>query len=339
MRRVPVLLAVAVGLAGPACTTTVGGKQSAGAFATPSTAPALESGPDGPYAVGERTETLVDDSRPTDPNRGAPGEPDRTLDTLVFYPADGAPGGEPVEDAPARASNGPYPLVVFSHGFLAHANVYRNLVRWWAAAGYVVAAPTFPLSSTNAPGGPQVNDYRNQPDDVSFVIDEMLRINGDRSHPLAGLVDETRIGVSGHSLGGLTTFGVAFNSCCVDERIKAAVPMSGLRLPFIGSEYFPTGVDTPVLIIHGDADELVPVTQSHRAYAEAEAPKYLLLLQGEDHALAFISGRGSAAGTLVVDASIGFFDRYLKGRDDGIDRLQEAVTAEGKAELRVDDVA
>jgi hypothetical protein len=44
---------------------------------------------------------------------------------------------------------------------------------------------------------------------------------------------------------------VAFNGCCIDKRIRAAVPMSGLRLPFGASTFFPAGDDTPVLIIHG----------------------------------------------------------------------------------------
>jgi predicted dienelactone hydrolase len=322
-------------IAAGACTTTGSGR-SAGVLPALESPTTVGSGPDGPFAVGERVETFVDDSRPTDPNGTAPGKPDRTLDTVIFYPAEGAPGGDPLRDAPARRAGAPYPLVVFSHGFTAHGDVYRNLVRWWAAAGYVVAAPTFPLSSGRSPGGPRLADYRNQPADVSFVIDEMLRINRDPSHLLAGTMDGARVGVSGHSLGGLTTFGVAFNECCVDRRIKAAIPMSGLRLPFGGSRYFPAGVDTPVLIIHGDQDAVVPVDQGRSAFADAQAPKYLLLLQGEDHVIPFVTGRSTPAGSLVIDGSIDFLDRYLKGRADGIARLEAAVRAEGKAELQRD---
>ena len=335
--RFALLLAVAI--AGGACSPGGGGGRSAGlvpGIAPPTT---VVTGSDGPFAVGERSETFVDHARPTDANGTAPGKPDRTLDTIVFYPAEGAPGGDPVKDAPARAAGRPYPLVVFSHGFTAHGDVYRNLVRWWAAAGYVVAAPTFPLSNGRAPGGPNVRDYRNQPADVSFVLDEMLRINRESSHPLAGTMDAGRIGVSGHSLGGLTTFGVVFNECCVDKRIKAAIPMSGLRLPFGGSKYFPTGAETPVLIIHGDQDAVVPVAQGLSAFAEAHAPKYLLLLRGEDHVIPFVTGRATPAGSLVIDGSIDFLDRYLKGRDDGIARLEAAVRSEGKAELQTDAAA
>jgi dienelactone hydrolase len=324
----------AAALVAGACTASPGGQQAALLPAGPTTT--LASGPDGPYAVGERTEVFVDRTRGTDANGAFPAKPDRTLETLVFYPAEGTPGGDPLKDGPGRAAGRPYPLVVFAHGFTAFAGAYRNLIRWWAAAGYVVAAPTFPLSSGNAPGGPNAADYRNQPADVSFVIDEMLRINGDVSHPLAGMVDPARIGVSGHSLGGLTTYGVAFNECCIDTRIKAAVPMSGLRAAFRTSRYFPLGADTPVLIIHGDRDSLVSVDQAHTAFGDAHRPKYLLLLHGEDHVIPFVTGRATPAGSLVIDGSIDFFDHYLKGHADGIDRLRAAARAEGSAELQVD---
>lgn len=326
------LLLLVVALVAGACSSSSHERTTA-VLGKTVTSTTVVSGPDGPYVMGERSETFVDRRRPTAANGGVPGKPDRTLPTLIFYPAAGAPSDEPVKDAPARSAGGPYPLIVFSHGYSTDANVYRNLVRWWSAAGYVVAAPTFPLSNNAAPGGPQVVDYRNQPADVSFVIDEMLRINRDRSHPLAGLIDPARIGVAGHSLGGLTTFGVAFNDCCIDKRIRAAVPMSGLRLPFGASTFFPAGDDTPVLIIHGDADQFVSVNNAHAYFAAAHAPKYLLILHGEDHTVAFVGGRGTPAGNLVIDGSIDFFDRYLKGREDGIRRLQEAVESEGKADL------
>jgi dipeptidyl aminopeptidase/acylaminoacyl peptidase len=288
--------------------------------------------------VGERRETLVDRSRPTAANASAPATPERTLPTVFFYPAAGEPGGDPVEGG-APATGGPWPLVVFSHGYSTNADVYRNMIRWWAAAGYVVAAPTFPLSNNAAPGGPNVADYRNQPADVSFVIDQVLRADRDRAHVLYGLVDETRIGVAGHSLGGLTTFGVAFNTCCIDERIEAALAMSSLRAPFGGSSFFPDGGDTPVLIIHGDADQFVPFANSRTYYAEARRPKYLLTLHGEDHTVAFTGGRGTPAGNLVIDASVDFLDRYLKGRRDGVERLQRAVASEGRADLQLDAAA
>ena len=53
---------------------------------------------------------------------------------------------------------------------------YRSALDLWASRGYVVVAPTFPLSSGTAPGGPGLADYREQPADVSFVISRVLRL-------------------------------------------------------------------------------------------------------------------------------------------------------------------
>ena len=67
---------------------------------------------------------------------------------LLLYPADGevAASTEPVDDAPV--ADGTFPLVVFSHGVDARPDpTYEGRLKEWARAGYIVAAPTYPLSS------------------------------------------------------------------------------------------------------------------------------------------------------------------------------------------------
>ena len=273
----------------------------------------------GPYAVGVRTEAFVDASRPTDPNRGEPGRPSRTLQTMVLYPAEGDTGNRDVPDAPPAREGGPFPLIEFSHGFTANGPSYTSLLRRLAAAGYVVAAPTFPLSSRGAPGGPSGADYRNQPADVSFVISEMLRLNRDNTSLLRGMVDPDKIAVSGHSLGAMTTLGVAYNSCCTDARIKAAVPISGVEAPFPGGTFvFPS--KAPLLLIHGDADATVPYRGSEGAFRDASAPKFLLTIVHGPH-----TPFAGAAGEVIVKVMLDFFDHYLKGREGSL----EAITRQG----------
>ena len=69
----------------------------AGAAVVASAAPAVAStsprtGHHGaPYAVGKRSYTFVDTSRPTSANGTYPGAPTRTLQTLLLYPAKGDP--------------------------------------------------------------------------------------------------------------------------------------------------------------------------------------------------------------------------------------------------------
>ena len=76
-----------------------------------------------------------------------------------------------------------------------------------------------------------IGDVVNQPGDVSFVIDEVLAASEDPESPLHGVVDPEAIGVVGHSLGGATTWAVAFNTATRDERIDSAMVFAGLTLP------------------------------------------------------------------------------------------------------------
>ena len=86
-------------------------------------------------------------------HNGQPQLPSRTLPTQVWYPAQGPPGGGDQPNAPADKAHGPYPLVIFSHGYTGNGPVYGPFVREWVKAGYVVAAPTFPLTHGGTPGG------------------------------------------------------------------------------------------------------------------------------------------------------------------------------------------
>jgi fermentation-respiration switch protein FrsA (DUF1100 family) len=304
--------------------------QAAGALPAPSTTLDPQRGPDGPYAVGRRTETFVDGSRVTKANGSAPELPSRTLETLVLYPAEGAPSDADQLEAPPLFDAGPFPLVVFAHGFTASGPVYAVRMHRWAEAGYVVAAPTFPLSQGRAPGGPNFTDYREQPADVRFVIDSMLELDEARPGPLADLVDEEHVAVGGHSLGAITTVGLAFDECCQDDRVDAVFPISAAEWPFDGElEY---GVELPLLLIHGDQDAIVPHSGSVAIYRRASAPKFLLTLTDASRIPLF----GGPWPRVVDEAVVGFLDRYLKDRASGLDRLELAGVTPGAATMRAE---
>ena len=222
------------------------------------------------------------------------------------------------------------PLVVFAHGLTASGPVYERLLRVWAAAGYVIAAPTFPLSSTGAPGDVKLFDYVNQPADVSFVIDEMLERNRTEGDPLYRRIARRHIAAGGHSLGAITTFGVAYNSCCQDRRIDAAIPFSGITLPFPDGAFF-TDLVYPaaaLLLVHGDQDGTVPYVGSTRAYAQASAPKYLETLVGGPHT----PFRPPWLGPVVASVT-DFLDRYLKGEPGAGAALDRDAQVEGVSVL------
>ena len=284
-----------------------------------------EAAPLGTYAVGRVIQTFVDDSRPTDAVGTFAGAPDRTLKTTTYYPAKGRYVEDEIGDdvAPAK-KDGPYPLILFSHGLTANATVYEGVINEWVSAGYVVAAPDYPLSNTSAPGGNVfangLGDVKNQPADASFVIDEVLALSKE-SGPLRGMVDKKHIGASGHSLGGITTYGLVYSSCCIDERIDAAAPMSGAAGLVADAETYFQGVETPLLILHGDTDPLVPHQAGVDAFAKASAPKFFVTFTGTGHIQPFLGAEGPT-GDVLVAAGVDFWDYFLKGEPAGLDRLE-----------------
>ena len=284
----------------------------------------------GPYALGMRTATFVDTTRPTASNGAYPGAPTRTLPTLLLYPTAGRPGAPAVENARplTRRRSGRFPLIVFSHGFTASGPAYRVVLERFVRQGYVIAAPTFPLSSGGAPGGPKLVDYVNQPGDVSFVLTRTLGLA--RGHGfLARSVDRNDIGVMGHSLGAITTLGVAANSCCLDRRIDAAAAWSGIQLPFGSGTYFPRRTP-PLMLVHGDADRTVPYAGSTQEYAAAPPPKVLLTLLGGPHV--FFTAPWFEP---FVRTTTDFLDGYLKHSRRALRRLATDGTVPGATSVRL----
>ena len=231
----------------------------------------------GPHGVGVTTLQLVDTSRALAPNGEFPGAPERALTVEVWYPATASNAPETRD---AQVSGGPYPLIIFAHGFTASRGQSPSYTQHLASHGYIVASPDFPGSNGGAPGGPRIRAVIDQPGDVSFVIDEMLRRNDEVDGQFAGAIDAELIGMSGHSLGGLTTMMTVFGSMR-DERIDAAVPISpvGCFLP----DGFGAEVTTPLMVVGGSEELIVGPVSIRRAYEVAQAPKYYVELGGADH--------------------------------------------------------
>src|SRR4051794_1910579 len=256
-------------------------------------------------AVGVVNETFVDHKRPTAANGDCAKITSRTLPTMVFYPAVGtAPSTAAETNAAPDTRGGPYPLIVFAHGFGATARSYQPLLEYLASRGYVVAAPTFPLTSGDSSCGPIAGDFVNQPDDQSFVIDSVLHQSAAKSGPLAGLVDRTAIGAAGHSNGAVTTWGLVGNTAVRDRRIDAAVILAGTLEKFPNGR-FDLAHAPPVLLVHGSNDSLIPYDLGVAAFNQARGPKGLLTIAGGSH--------GSASGPLAYTAAGDFFDAYLRG--------------------------
>jgi dienelactone hydrolase len=260
------------------------------------------------YGVGVTVESLVDHSRSTPPHDGQPGLPSRTLVTSIWYPAVEGSATSPEVDATPDVANGPYPLIVFSHGLGTVPRDYESLLRAWAAAGFVVAAPKFPLTSLGTPGGVDPADVYNQPGDVSFVISVLLLDSMTHTGLLSDMISQNEVGVAGHSEGAITTLGF-FNTCCRDPRIKAAAVFSGDPEAYPGGHYVFDG-QPPMLVVHGTKDGFLPYGQMVSVFNQQKGPKVLLSLLGANHGN-WVHPRSKWFPS-VVHTSIDFFRRYLE---------------------------
>jgi dienelactone hydrolase len=258
------------------------------------------------------TETFVDTSRPTAAGAATPAAPDRTLVTTIYRPK----------------GTGPFPTIVFAHGSNGHPDKFTQLLGAWATAGYVVAAPAFPLTNATVPeNSKNISDVVNQPADMSFVLTQLLRENRDRKSRLHGAIDRRHLGAAGLSLGGATTYGVVFDDCCRDRRFAAAMVLDGIHLPMSSSTGGQLRLDghVPLLIAHSDTDPTIPYSTARAAYDEAKPPVWFVTLHGASHATQWENDPtpyDSADEHLTVD----FWDATLRGEKSAFARLQRDAT-------------
>ena len=277
----------------------------------------------GTFPVGITSFTFNDESRPTPANASQPGQSSRTLQVRVWYPAV-APITESIQDddfasipdptpqfnAPPATGSGPFPLIVFGHGLGATPAQYGDLLAAWAGAGFVVAAPAFPLTNQDSPGVADAGDVANQSDDISAVITQAISLSSSADgRALAGMVDGERVGVAGHSNGGITIAGLIGQSCCIDERVDAAIIIAGTS-QLLPGRAFDWSRTPPLLIVHGDNDTVIPYDEGIRLFNSVRSPKGLFTLIDSDHNSYLFSD--SKAFSLTAQATLDFLNGYLK---------------------------
>jgi pimeloyl-ACP methyl ester carboxylesterase len=226
----------------------------------------------GPHPVGRREITLVRDGLCFEGSANTPCE--RSLRTHVHYPAT-----ERGDDVPV-ASGGPFPLVVYNHGFMSSLVENTTLLRILASRGYVAVAASFPNTSL----GSDVNllDVINQPADVSFLIDWALDLVEGEPSPLPGAIDDTRIAVGGLSLGGMTTLLATYHGALRDERVVAAFAIAPPTAIFTSAFYETTSV--PFLLIAGSEDAVVPYAQNGAGgFEQMLPPAEMITLEAGSH--------------------------------------------------------
>lgn len=266
------------------------------------------------YPVSTYTVDFVDTTRTSSPNGSFEGAPTRTLPTTFWYPAL-VDGGEP------DRAHGPYPLVLFVHGYDQTAAFYAPLLERWASAGYVVAGPTYPFLS-GIPGGASHVDYGKLFGDSAFVIDQTLASGADR--PIGGgLVDPQRIAAAGHSDGEMVSFTLGFSTCCRGLHLRSIITMAGDLSRADIDPVRDSGL--PILDIMETNDEYDPYQGSiDWARANLTPPRWLLTLNNASHVPPY-TRPGNPHFELVATTTVDFLDGTLKDRPDRLDQLAADV--------------
>ncbi|MFO1236787.1 MAG: hypothetical protein U1F24_07180 [Alphaproteobacteria bacterium] len=290
------------------------------AWAVPAAAAPYKAEP-GPYAVETVLGVWHDGAR------------DRDVPYKLYLPS-GAPG--------------PRPVVVFSHGLGGSREAAGFLGQHLASWGYVAVHIQHPGSDESVWAGltsraeaiaalkEAVKDVRVSIDrfkDVPFAVDRLEEMNAPGG-ALAGRLDMTRLGMSGHSFGAVSTMMAAGQKLgrggrfqFKEPRFKAAIAYSPNKpMGRVSLEDAYADMTLPMLHFTGtedmnplDPDQ--PASDRQIPFRNIPAPgQYLIVIQGGDHAV--FGGRDRREGAkpddeldhkLIREASIAFWDAYLTG--------------------------
>jgi predicted dienelactone hydrolase len=312
----------------------------------------------GTFDIGVRTLQVTDKNRPDILNTKEGGEApiyDRTLTLEVWYPAALSAGqrsggeyravtrdpaitatlhGKAVRDAaPATAAN-PLPLVIISHGYPGNRYLLSHLAENLASKGFVTVSIDHKDSTYDDQKAFGSTLY-NRPFDQLFVLNEMARLGARGSSSfLAGLVDASRTGIVGYSMGGygvVNVVGGGYSKASetlqgappnrllarrgagnpeyrktIDPRIKAAIAIApwGMQVGFWDAEGL-KGVTTPVMFVAGSVDAVAGYEKGTKALFQGavNADRYLLT---------FINANHNAAAPMPAPAESYVYSETLK---------------------------
>ncbi|TBR44382.1 dienelactone hydrolase [Marinomonas agarivorans] len=308
---------------------------------------APELAPYGEHTIGVRTITVTNPNQidivniDTDPNTPHPRY-DRELTLEVWYPAelpydanyykkhyqkkrryknvylrDGETKvtlrGKAVRNAQPNVFDGPYPLIIISHGYPGNRFLLSHLAENLASKGYVVAAIDH-KDSTYRDQSAFGSTLVNRPLDQMFVLNEMARFHNEANHFLAGIVDTDNTGLIGYSMGGYGALisagaGVTQQSVnypwgaadgtlgihlagsqthedLIDPRLKAVIAIGpwGKNF-FFWDQVGLSGIEIPMLYIAGSDDDVSGYDNGVKAIFDESmgTDRYLLTFQFANH--------------------------------------------------------
>jgi predicted dienelactone hydrolase len=268
---------------------------------------------------------------------------ERTYTLQIYYPS-AASSSVPVSGAPFLKpySQSGYPLVVFGIGFDTMPSQYYPLISAWVNAGYIVAAPIFPLTSSaglqhygvnlndTALADEYEDDLANEPGDMGAAISYVGQLDNSAGSFLYHHVDMSEVAAAGQSDGADATLALVYNNCCVDNSVKAALILSGAEYPGFANSYFTTPA-VPMLVTQGSADTINLPQDSQTIYSAAPTPKYYLNLLGATHLEPYTAY--NAYEEAVAGVSVDFLNAYTKGDTQALSAMTSAGDQGGVAQL------
>ncbi len=170
-----------------------------------------------------------------------------------------------------RASRkGPFPLVLFSHGFSGWREQSTFLTTHLASWGFVVTSPDFLERGLGAQLGAPPATPRTEDDVISAALAATRA-----AFPKA--VRKGKIAVVGHSAGGGTAIRYAQN-----PNVLTYIPMSAGPFAF-GGGAAPVPPDKPSMYITGRDDGIADLDRITTAYKTVPAPKRFVVIDGSGH--------------------------------------------------------
>jgi predicted dienelactone hydrolase len=226
---------------------------------------------------------------------------------------------------PKPGTAGPWPVLVFSHGFHGCGTQSSFLTSSLADAGYAVFAPDHrdaacadlrrwadrPEVAFGKPARWTDSSYADRAQDIEHLLDALAAEPRFRAYPL----DLNHVGLVGHSLGGYTVLGLAGAwERWKDPRVKAVLALSPYAQPFTVQRSLGGLAGIPVMYQGGTRDiGITPFVEGpDGAYAQSPAPKYFVEFDGAGHfAWTDLNPAHQAA---IIEYSRAFLDHALGGK-------------------------
>lgn len=255
--------------------------------------------------------------------------------------------------------DGPFPVVIFSHGLAGSREAAPYLGEHWASHGFLGVFVQHPGTDRSLLEGMRnreeaVDALRNRTrdvesararfEDIPFVVDEIERRAASGALP----ADPDRLGMSGHSYGAATTIAVLgrrfgrqmdFTEARIDAGIALSPTAPPRRVPDRMHGRLYGNMQTPMLHLTGTADvaavqpDVDPADRTIPFRMIPEGEQYLIVFEDGDHSV-FGGRRGMRDGTapdwypdvhaITTEVTTAFWQAHLNGDQAAMEWLAGA---------------